>query len=277
MLGFTTHNTAYQVRRQKAAADFIHGSSSHNTVFRSRFSGWQSPIITSNNNAIELQYKCTYMNVLGCVLGTAGQSGVYEVAYPNPTDPSSQKTIWRLGYGGPSWAGDTNVKATLLRHGNYDCVNDSVLWDINIANHNLPASLYRSTIPDWWGNLPWPAIGPDSSNPKQVLNGKIPAQVRYEAGNLGISEPEVGKLFGLSMKLIITTPARIDFNIPHTDFVRLEVYNISGMRICILVNEQMPAGLHTLYWNINGIPSGVYLFRLMSGGEILVQKGIIIE
>ena len=158
----------------QAGADFIHGSSSHNTLFRSRFSGWQSSTITSNNNAIEFQYKNTYMNVLGCVLGTAGQSDTYEAAYPASGD-SSLKTIWRLGYGGPNDAGDTNVKATLLRHGNFDYVTNSVKWDANISDHQLPASLYLTAKPSWWGNLPWPPIGPDL-NP---MVGTIPAKERF--------------------------------------------------------------------------------------------------
>jgi hypothetical protein len=158
----------------QAAADFIHGSSSHNTLFRSLFSGWQSPTITSNNNAIEFQFKNTYMNVLGCILGTSGQSNTYEVSYPTSAD-SSLKTIWRLGYGGPSGAGDSNVKATLLRHGNFDYVTNSVVWDPSISDHALPASLYLTSKPSWWGTLPWPAIGPDL-NP---MVGTIPAKERY--------------------------------------------------------------------------------------------------
>ena len=123
----------------QAVADFIHGSSSHNTIYRSRFSGWQNETSTANNNAIELQYKNTYMNILGCILGTEGKSSTYEVSYPDDAD-NSLMTIWRLGYGGVDWAGDTNVKATLLRHGNFDYVTDSVAWDPAIADHNLPAS-----------------------------------------------------------------------------------------------------------------------------------------
>jgi hypothetical protein len=115
------------------------------------------------------------MNVLGCVLGTAGQSSTYEAAYPAAGD-SSLKTIWRLGYGGPSWAGDPNVKATLLRHGNFDYVTNSVIWDPSVPDHTLPPSLYLSSKPSWWGSLPWPAIGPDLS----PMTGTIPAKQRYE-------------------------------------------------------------------------------------------------
>jgi hypothetical protein len=87
--------------------------------------------------------------------------------------------VWRLGFAGPNWAIDPNVKATLLRHGNWDSVTNGVVWDPAISNHTLPASLYLSGKPSWWGSsLPWPPIGPDVS----PLSNKIPAQVRYEAG-----------------------------------------------------------------------------------------------
>lgn len=160
---------------QQIGNDFIHGSSSHNTLFRCRSAGWRDPRATSNNNAVEFQYRNTSMTVVGCVLGTNGQSDVYEVAFPQPA-PVDLKPIWRLGYGGPNDAGDPNVKATLLRHGNWDSVTNNVVWDPSISDHKLPASLYRSSKPAWWGNLPWPAIGPDVPG----MTNKIPAQVRYE-------------------------------------------------------------------------------------------------
>jgi hypothetical protein len=72
-------------------------------------------------------------------------------------------------------AGDPNVKATLLRHGNFDYVTNSVVWDPSISDHALPASLYLTSKPSWWGTLPWPSIGPDL-NP---MVGTIPAKERY--------------------------------------------------------------------------------------------------
>lgn len=158
------------------SGDFIHGSSSHQTFFRCRSMGWKEAVATSNNNAVDLQHKNTFMTVMGCVLGTTGQSDTYEVAYP-ANAPSSLKPIWRLGYGAPGGGGDPNVRATLLRHGNWDSVTNGIVWDPGIADRTLPASLYLAGKPAWWGDLPWPAIGPDLT----PMVGKIPAQVRYEA------------------------------------------------------------------------------------------------
>jgi hypothetical protein len=164
-------NVGYQV-----AGDFIHGSSSHNTVFRSRSLGWQSETITANNNAVALGKKNTYVNVVGCVLGTDGRSTRYEVLPGQPYDVSSEITIWALGVMHPD-ADDPNVAATLLRHGNYDYVNHDTIWDESIEERTLPASLYLSAKPAWFGDVPWPPIGPDVDG----LSQKIPAQLRFEA------------------------------------------------------------------------------------------------
>src|SRR5207247_11001311 len=45
----------------------------------------------------------------------------------------------------------------------------------------LPASLYRSSKPSWWGTMPWPAIGPDVTGGQDPSGHayKIPAQVCY--------------------------------------------------------------------------------------------------
>jgi Pectate lyase superfamily protein len=159
----------------KAEADIIHGSSSHNTIFRSQMKGWQSDTITTRNNAIEIAAKNYYMNVVGSVLGTHGKSNRYEVLPGQPYDDYTERVIWALGVG--SGVDDPNVAATLLRHGNYDYVTNSVVWDPSIPNHDLPDSLYLSGRPEWWcQETPWPPIGPDVAG----YANAIPAQRRLE-------------------------------------------------------------------------------------------------
>jgi hypothetical protein len=159
----------------KAEADIIHGSSSHNTIFRSQSKGWQSETITTRNNAIEIAAKNYYMNVVGNVLGTPGKSNRYEVLPNQPYDDWTDYVIWVLGVG--SGVDDSNVKNTLLRHGNFDYATNSVIWDPGIPNHDLPNSLYLSQMPGWWcQETPWPPIGPDVAG----LVNDIPAKRRFE-------------------------------------------------------------------------------------------------
>lgn len=144
-------------------ADNTWGSSSHNTAFRNK--------ITLKTNGVDramwdvdLQYNANYFNLIGNVIGTQNVETVYQ--YENVTVPRNP-SIYRLGYNGDGDTSptnnDNNVLRNVLRHGNWDSFNKNTLWDSNISDHQIPKSLYLSSKPSWWGNNPWPAIGPDLS------------------------------------------------------------------------------------------------------------------
>jgi hypothetical protein len=266
----------------QAAADFIHGSSSHNTLFRCRFTGWQEPGITSNNNAVELQYKTTFMNVIGCVLGTPGWSDTYESAYP-ASGESTLRNIWRLGYGGPSWAGDTNVKATLIRHRNFDYVTRSTDVDPSFGDTLLPPSLYLAAKPSWWGNLPWPPIGPDVPG----FVNKLPAQIRYESMNAtavtrNSSNPAM-TICPAKCELLQNYPnpfnptTVVSYRLPTASRVRLVVFNMLGREVATLVNGSVPAGLHSVTWDASGLASGVYVCRIRADNFVDARQLIFLK
>ncbi|MGI9087605.1 MAG: glycosyl hydrolase family 28-related protein [Chthoniobacterales bacterium] len=103
-----------------------------------------------------------------------------QLAATTPPDYSSEPTNPQ----GPPGKLDLNVKATLLRHGNYDFFHRDVVWDPSIEDRTIPKSLYLLGKPSWWPpNLDWPLIGPDKS-----LDGATnPAKMRYEA--MGANQP----------------------------------------------------------------------------------------
>ncbi|HXI51254.1 MAG TPA: glycosyl hydrolase family 28-related protein, partial [Candidatus Saccharimonadales bacterium] len=169
----------------KIYTDWIHGSASHNTYFRNYAAGWQAGNVYGNN-AFGAEKQNTYMNVVGNVFGTLGKSDTYELF--RITRYNTEITIFELGYtsiGSSGPDGDGNVEDTLLRHGNFDYVHRETLWDPNIAERNLPASLYLSARPRWWGSLPWPVIGPDL-NP---IVSSLPARERFAAILSGVVRP----------------------------------------------------------------------------------------
>jgi PKD repeat protein len=160
--------------------DGYYGSAGFGTYFRNRIWGTTSEMDYADQCCLELTHWSYMYTVVGNVLGTpAGStwnttgrsSQVYEASGGSFQSPQ----IYRLGYpdmGNRSYSGtasnpssstyyDTNVKATLIRHGNYDYVNQGVLWDPSIANHVLPVSLYLQSAPSWFGSCAFPAIGPD--------------------------------------------------------------------------------------------------------------------
>jgi hypothetical protein len=140
-------------------ADNIWGSSSHNTFFRNRAN--IAPGMTGALWDACLQAHAYYYNFVGNVMGTAGVEKTYMIN--NTTVPSSGG-IFETGYSsdgdGSSSGNDANVFSTLLVQGNWDSVNNSTTW-LSGSDTALPASLYRSSAPSWWGSAPFPAIGPD--------------------------------------------------------------------------------------------------------------------
>jgi hypothetical protein len=142
-------------------ADDVWGSSSHNTFFRNRDS-----LSTNKTGAgwdFDLQSNAQYYNVIGNVIGTSGVENLYEA---NNMTLSGQKSVFRFGYTGDgdgSGSGnDAQVAATALLHGNWDSVNNTVMYN-GSDDTTLPASLYLTAKPVWWTKLSWPAIGPDVS------------------------------------------------------------------------------------------------------------------
>jgi len=61
------------------------------------------------------------------------------------------------------------------------------------------------------------------------------------------------------------------------DHVTLAVYNLTGQLIETLVDNRQDAGSYTLVWDAAQQPSGMYILRLKSGGEIFNQKLMIIK
>jgi phosphodiesterase/alkaline phosphatase D-like protein len=65
----------------------------------------------------------------------------------------------------------------------------------------------------------------------------------------------------------------IRYQLPYESSVRLEVYNIIGQMVRLLVDEVQPAGYKSIHWNATatsgaGLPSGIYFCRLTAVSRI---------
>jgi polysaccharide export outer membrane protein len=177
------------------------GTSSHSTVYRnwvvgtnricSPMSG-RSIVNCSNGNghygfqgarAIEMSYLATLNNFIGNVVGSAQMQSLigynYPVAqrasieYPSVRGYDDVAYGWSFGYGVESDDGKgtgcsggvtpchlAGTSYINYFHGNYNHIGGSIDWAAGVT-HELPASFYLSSKPVWWGNMPFPATGPD--------------------------------------------------------------------------------------------------------------------
>jgi hypothetical protein len=69
----------------------------------------------------------------------------------------------------------------------------------------------------------------------------------------------------------------IVFQLPKESFVTLKVYNILGVEIATLVNEQKPAGVHKINFDASGLTSGLYIYKISSGNFEQTRKMLLLK
>jgi predicted secreted hydrolase len=70
---------------------------------------------------------------------------------------------------------------------------------------------------------------------------------------------------------------KIEFNLPKTTNVKIEIYNTTGQKIETLLNEKMATGIHQLEFNAQNLSSGVYFYRIETGEFRDVKKMILLK
>lgn len=69
----------------------------------------------------------------------------------------------------------------------------------------------------------------------------------------------------------------ISFSIPQSGFVKLEVFDISGKKEAVLVDEEKPAGNYRHEFNASNLSSGVYFYKLTANGFENTKKMILVK
>ncbi|MGA9118077.1 MAG: T9SS type A sorting domain-containing protein [Bacteroidota bacterium] len=70
---------------------------------------------------------------------------------------------------------------------------------------------------------------------------------------------------------------RIEFSVPSTGMVRLEVANILGQQVAMLINQTMSAGKYVAQFDAGNLPSGLYLYRLTAGATSITRKMMLVK
>jgi hypothetical protein len=176
------------------ATENVWGNSGWMTIFRNYASGKQKrtdAYETYQIAAIAMEVKAREMNLLGNVLGTAGQLGADHdtMQFEVTSNPPGQgkAAVLRVGHGVGAGSGTDDIGTyesktsaastyvNLLRVGNWDNVRNQV--DVAAATP-LPASLYLTARPAFFGANPWPWVDPAGPTKVNVL----PAKQRFDSG-----------------------------------------------------------------------------------------------
>jgi hypothetical protein len=104
-----------------------------------------------------------------------------QVSFRSSSQPlPAQGAAFEVWWGSPGFQeSDLDVERTTLLRANYHAWSGGGLAipaGQGIGSESLPNSLYRSSKPDWFGDLPWPAFDPFNPTPAY---DRIPAGYRY--------------------------------------------------------------------------------------------------
>jgi hypothetical protein len=69
----------------------------------------------------------------------------------------------------------------------------------------------------------------------------------------------------------------ITYTIPTSLHVRLSIYNMLGQEVTTLVNEMQDAGYKSVSFDANGLPSGMYIYRIIAGAFSDEQKLMLVK
>ena len=67
----------------------------------------------------------------------------------------------------------------------------------------------------------------------------------------------------------------INYSVSHTTDIRLEVFDMLGIRAAVIEQGVKNAGNHIIEWNAGSLPEGIYFLRMNIAGETLTRKLIL--
>ncbi len=69
----------------------------------------------------------------------------------------------------------------------------------------------------------------------------------------------------------------IRYGLPKSVHVTVEIFNVLGQRVAILLNQRQKAGYHQILWDAGLQSSGIYICRIVAGGFVATKKMLLIK
>lgn len=69
----------------------------------------------------------------------------------------------------------------------------------------------------------------------------------------------------------------IRFTLPKESFVKLRVFNMLGEEVGLLVNQNLPAGIHSYDFDASNLSSGTYIYRIEADNFVSMKKMLLVK
>jgi polyhydroxybutyrate depolymerase len=163
----------------------------------------------------------------------------------------------------------TQVDTTIMPDINLD--DNCTVEKISFSNCNNNDSIIYYKIID--GGHTWPGAGPtgfSAGNTNQDFNASETIWLFFKNQKLiSSTEPSPGKTQG---KILLKqnypnpmgTSSKIGFTLPKSARVKIDVFDLSGQLMTVVLNRPLPQGNHEVTFTSGNLPNGVYLYKILA-------------
>ncbi|MCL6495253.1 MAG: DUF5666 domain-containing protein [Ignavibacterium sp.] len=164
-------------------------------------------------------------------------------------------------------AGTVNGNSIQLPSGVYSINAQTIIVDLNFNFINA------SQLSNGQPVIVWSAT--DASSNKTALQIRLLASTptNVDGQPLSLNSYLLNQNYPNPFNPITT----ISFSIPENQQVTLKVYNSIGEEVATLINSYLSKGNYKVQFEGAGLSSGLYLYRLESGSQILVRKMMLLK
>ncbi len=145
-------------------------------------------------------------------------------------------------------------------------------FEIQINDNDALEDLLRETMARWWSN------DNDSWQNSELFGTAM------LVGEGGVAVDKKQNVLPQKFSLMQNYPnpfnpaTTIVYTLSHQSTVSVNVYNISGERVAVLVEKSIQnAGEHAVTFDGGGLSSGVYICRMEADGEVLTKKMMLVK
>jgi len=116
----------------------------------------------------------------------------------------------------------------------------------------------------------------NESGPWSVPNRFLSSLTMVSLGDEGESVPTEYSL-GPNYPNPFNPSTTIEFGLPVSGSVELQVYDLLGRRVATLVKGNLAAGRHTTVFDASRLSSGMYIYRLVANGTVMSKKMTLVK